>query len=570
MAGRKLCRRASAVLLAVAIVSCSDEPVAPDATGAARFDITPVASASLDTLWLGETVQLSFSLVNPAERELPHTKKTTWSSSNPAVATVDADGLVSSVDTGRTLVIAEHKNKADTVLIIVRYPPEARALWVNRFEYVANQGPVAGTANIITIMDRAVRANLNIVYWQVRGQADAYYHSTLEPCAVALCGALGRGFPTWDPLAVAVREAHARGLELHAWINVFPGWGSPNPPSPTFCSLMRPSTGGAPNHILVAHPAWAMVSNTGVRMTCANSAAAEYAYVSPGIAAVRAHTAAVAADIARRYDVDGIHLDRVRYPGTSWSYDTESLAGFQAAYGRAPTHPVNDAQWMTFRQQQVNRAVQDIFQAITAVKPRIVLSAAVWPIYNRFKWGWPSSSGLNQYLQDPRAWVAGGYLDVAVPMTYFNINSTYCSYIFNNPDWHCLLDDHLGGIDAAGRHTYISVAANRTATEMARQINLGRSKGVKGFAFYSHNTMQSGSRWSLLGDGLFSWKASVPVMPWKTNNLPLSLSSRSSRSLSTLFSVEQALDAFDVDELFKEFDEEPSVPPDELEAEPEQ
>lgn len=555
----KLCRRASAVFLAVAVVSCSDEPIAPDSASAARRDITPVASASLDTLWLGETVQLSFTLANPAGRELPHTKKTTWSSTNPAVATVNTDGLVSSVDTGRTFVIADHKSRADTVLIIVRYPPEARALWVNRFEYVANKGAVAGTANIKTIMDRAVRANLNIVYWQVRGQGDAYYYSNLEPCAVALCGALGRGFPSWDPLQVAIREAHARGLELHAWINVFPGWASPKPVNPFYCSLMRPSTGGAPQHMLIAHPNWAMVSNTGVPMTCLNSQNAEYAYVSPGIAAVRAHTAAVAADIVRRYDVDGIHLDRVRYPGTSWSYDAESQAGFVAAHGRAPTHPINDAQWMTFRQHQVNRAVQDIFQAITAAKPHVVLSAAVWPIYDRFKWGWPSSSGLNQYLQDPRAWVAGGYLDVAVPMTYFNINFTYCSYKSNNPDWACLLDDHMGGIDAAGRHTYISVAANRAPTEMAKQINLGRSKRVKGFSFYSHNTMQSGNRWALLGDGLFSWKASVPIMPWKTGGAQ-ALGSRA--SFSTFFADAVAGSAPDVGELFKEFDEEPSTPPD--------
>lgn len=563
MSAARPCSRVLAGLVVIAAMSCADDPIAPDASPGARFDITPVASASLDTLWLGETVQLSFTLANPAGRDLPHTKKSTWSSTNPAVASVDSTGFVTSVDTGRTLVIAEHKGRADTVLIVVRYPPEARALWVNRFEFSSN--PTLGPGVIRTIMDRAARANLNIVYWQVRGQGDAFYYSNLEPCAVSLCGALGRGFPSWDPLAVAIQEAHARGIELHAWINAFPGWGSPNPPSASFCALLRPSTGGAPNHMLIANPNWAMVSSTGVRMTCANSSAAEYAYVSPGIAGARQHLAAVAADIARRYDVDGIHLDRIRYPGTSWSYDSESLAGLAAQYGRAPTHPINDSQWMTFRQQQVNAAVQQVFQAITAVKPRIVLSAAVWPIYNRFKWGWPSSSGLTQYLQDPRAWVAGGYLDVAAPMTYFNINATYCSYTLNNPDWACLLDDHMGGIDAAGRHTYIAVAANRTTAEIARQITHGRSKGVKGFAFYSYNTMQSGNRWTQLGDGQFNWKASVPLMPWKSGAQMIGPSA--SRSLS-LFSEIVADDASPVDELYKEFEEEPSTPPDWVEPEP--
>src|SRR5688572_17470089 len=79
---------------------------------------------------------------------------------------------------------------------------EARALWVSRFEY-------STAASIATVMTDAKSANFNIVYFQVRGAADALYVSDLEPCSTRLCSKLG-GTPTWDPLAVAVTEAQAR------------------------------------------------------------------------------------------------------------------------------------------------------------------------------------------------------------------------------------------------------------------------------------------------------------------------------------------------------------------------
>src|SRR5215207_8727637 len=112
-------------------------------------------------------------------------------------------------------------------------------------------------------------------YFQVRGQGDAYYPSQLEPCAVSL----GNGRPSWDPLEVAVREAHARGIELHAWINAFTGWASPNPYSASYCALLKESAPGQPRHMLLAHPEWYMVSSANVVFTCANSQAYEYAYV---------------------------------------------------------------------------------------------------------------------------------------------------------------------------------------------------------------------------------------------------------------------------------------------------
>jgi uncharacterized lipoprotein YddW (UPF0748 family) len=375
---------------------------------------------------------------------------------------------------------------------------EARALWVNRFEYNSAE-------TIRTIMQKAADANFNVVYFQVRGSGDAYYRSSLEPCSVGLCGRLG-GTPSYDPLEVAVREAHARGLELHAWLNALSGWAAS---STSVCALLAESDAGNPRHMLLQHPEWKVVNQAGAAHGCPNSE--EYVYLSPGIAGVRTHLARVSADVARRYAVDGIHLDRIRYPGTSWSYDSASVR----AFGRDPRDGANAAAWTQFRRDIVNLTVKEVHDSIRAARPAAVLSAAVWGIYDD-RWGWNSSRGVSQYFQDPRAWAREGYLDVAVPMTYYNINSTLCGLA----DWACLLDDHLQGIQTnTGRHVYIGVAANipanKGAAEVIRQIEMARAKGAKGIAVYSYASADRMGLWPVLAGGVFKNKAALPLMSWR-------------------------------------------------------
>jgi uncharacterized lipoprotein YddW (UPF0748 family) len=518
--------RAPLLLAAFILTACAD--TGPTAPGSASFSqgtegLTLTASHESARVVIRDSLRLQVLVTNPAGKKIPHTRNLTWATSDASVATVDSMGLVHGVAVGEARVTVTHENGrwADTVPVTVIWPEEARALWVNRFEWGATLGPAGGTAKIIEILDRAKQANFNIVYFQVRGEGDAYYRSSLEPCTFRLCGTLGNGQPSWDPLEVAVREAHARGIELHAWLNAVTGWSSPNrgtfsspKPDSTYCARLVPSKPGSPNHMLIDHPEWAMVSSTGVVQSCLNSMREEYAYVSAGIPAVRTHLARVAADIARRYRVDGIHLDRIRYPGTSWSYDAPSLAAFQALHGRAPTSTTGDAAWSQFRRDMVNLTVKEAYDSINAARPSVVLSAAVWGIYDDL-WGWRSSRGVSQYLQDPRAWARAGYLDVAVPMTYYNTHSTYCGFA----DWACLLDDHMKGYEGSGRHLYISISPAQPATKtnamVLDQIALGRAKGIRGFAFYSYNAMNSRSLWPVLASGPFKEPASVPYQDWQ-------------------------------------------------------
>lgn len=376
---------------------------------------------------------------------------------------------------------------------------EARVLWVNRWEYRT-------AADIRRIMERAARANLNMVYFQVRGPSDAYYRSNIDPCSIRLCGRLG-GTPTWDPLEVAVAEAHARGLQLHAWINALSGWDSQKS---DFCQQLRRSDPGRPNHILVDHPEYAMHGRSGRPMACPNGE--EYVYLSPGHPAVRTRLARVAADVVRRYRVDGVHLDRIRYPGASYGWDRATVA----AFGRDPK--ADPAGWARFRRDLVSRTVHETRDSIQKVR-RVPLSAAVWPIYDRDRFGWPSSSGVDQFFQDTWGWARDGALDVAVPMAYFRVNDQPCTYLRRpgrepNPDWRCMMQDHLDGMRPTGRHVYIGIASGMPHDEIARQIRIGRERGVQGFSFYSFDNLNGRGAVPFLGDGPFREKAVVPPMPW--------------------------------------------------------
>ena len=119
---------------------------------------------------------------------------------------------------------------------------EGRAVWVTRGTFTPQQyiGNYSQQKAIIReIMKDVANANMNVVIFQVRGMADAYYNSTLEPWANRLTGRLGND-PGYDPLEYAIKEAHARGLKLHAWINVFPCWNGNSPPSHRNC-VFHPS-----------------------------------------------------------------------------------------------------------------------------------------------------------------------------------------------------------------------------------------------------------------------------------------------------------------------------------------
>jgi len=163
---------------------------------------------------------------------------------------------------------------------------EARAIWMSRFDYAFGRTAEQSRNYIRSYFEQARKSNFNIIYFQVRGNADALYHSAYEPWSKILTGTLGAD-PGWDPLQFAIDRAREQGLELHAWINTFPAWRSGE----------KPPTASIPEHPYRAHPEWVVCDSSGKPM----NPKIGYITFSPGIPEVQQHIQKVLADIVGNY-----------------------------------------------------------------------------------------------------------------------------------------------------------------------------------------------------------------------------------------------------------------------------
>ncbi len=350
---------------------------------------------------------------------------------------------------------------------------ETRALWVSRFEYSSPEG-------VARIMQQAGEGGFNLVYFQVRGRADAFYRSSYEPWAANLSGTLGKD-PGWDPLKIAVEEAGRWGMEVHAWINAFTGWAGTTPPPVS-----------EPLHVFLEHPGWVMVDESGSPMPYQSGSR----WMSPGHPGVRTRLAMVAADIARRYEVGGIHLDFIRYPDSDYSYDLPSLAAFDSARSQEPALGFDE-----MRRRFVTQAVREVRDSLKAVDSNADLSAAVWGIY-RDNLGWPGvSTGFGSVLQDPRAWDREGIVDALVPMVYWTITPTYGDRL----DFAYLADDHASAINQpAFIGMYVPGMDGRA---LAQHVERARMAGADGVSVFSYSALEDEGLWGSLRTLAFFWPA---------------------------------------------------------------
>jgi len=359
---------------------------------------------------------------------------------------------------------------------------EMRGIWVTRWDY-------SSAADVTEIIQEISEWGFNAVFFQVRGTADAYYHSNIEPWSKDLSGTLGQD-PGWDPLAVAIDEAHARELELHAWINTFPAW-----------SGTTPVPASDPPHVLYAHPEWRVVDSSGQPQAFNNS----YTFLSPGIPGVQDHIVAVVVDIAKNYPVDGIHFDYIRYPGPQYSHDSWTLEAFDKAKEDIP-----GLIWGNFQRDLLSSLVAKAYGAIVTTAPSIKVTSAVWGIYkDEFKWG-GTSQGYYDYYQDSHAWVASGSMDAICPMIYWPLTDPKGGWT----DFATLADHHLAG--AGSRHVYLGMKSDQPAfEEIEAEINYVREMPAPGFVMFAYSTVLSKGYGPLLKQTVLASPAPLPAMPWK-------------------------------------------------------
>ncbi|MBL8314882.1 MAG: family 10 glycosylhydrolase [Rubrivivax sp.] len=286
-------------------------------------------------------------------------------------------------------------------------PREFRGVWVAtvaNIDWPSKPG-LSGAAQrdeAIALLDRARSIGLNAVVLQVRPAADAIYPSTLEPWSEYLSGEQGRapqlaGEPAWDPLAFWVHEAHRRGLELHAWLNPY---------------RARHSTAQSP--LAAAH--------IGVRRPALVKAYGDMLWMDPGEPEAAAHTLAVVADVVRRYDVDGVHIDDYFYPYPVKVGEAElpfpddrAYAGHLLAGGALARDD--------WRRANVNSLVEKLRQTVQAIKPQVRVGISPFGL-GRPDRRPPGVSGFSQYdklYADVEGWLHNGWLDYLAPQLYWPI-----------------------------------------------------------------------------------------------------------------------------------------------------
>jgi uncharacterized lipoprotein YddW (UPF0748 family) len=284
-------------------------------------------------------------------------------------------------------------------------------------------------------LDLAARLRLKAVFLQVRPAADAFWPSRYAPWSRYLTGRQGQN-PGWDPLGTAVREAHARGLQLHAWCNPYRVLKGSTDPS-----------GLAPSHPALLHPDWVLPY-------------AGSLYFDPGNPEVRAHVAAAVTEPLAAYPLDGLHFDDYFYPYPSGGRDFPDQASYQGYLDSAPDRPLALGDW---RRANTEALVREVRARVRAARPRAAFGVSpfgVWRNSSVDPAGSRTSAGVQCYddlYADVRGWVRRGLLDYVAPQLYWPIG-------FAPADYAVLVDWWSRQVRGTATRLYVGEAAYKVGT----------------------------------------------------------------------------------------------------------
>jgi len=281
---------------------------------------------------------------------------------------------------------------------------EFRGAWIQtvngQFQGMSREAMQANLTNQLNVLKKC---GVNAIIFQVRCEGDALYQSSYEPWSHFLTGQQGKvPSPFWDPLEWMVNECHKRGMELHAWINPY-----------------RAKTKGtkelATSHPYIKHPE-RFFEYDGLYL------------FDPGLHENRKYICSIAADIVRRYDVDGLHIDDYFYPYPVAGLKIPDERTYQA--NRNGISNIED-----WRRYNVNLFIEMLHDSIQAVKPWVKFGVSPFGIYHNTKTGsnLPGSDtkGLQNYddlYADVLYWINKGWVDYIVPQLYWEIGHKSADY----------------------------------------------------------------------------------------------------------------------------------------------
>lgn len=351
-------------------------------------------------------------------------------------------------------------------------PPEVRALWVDAFG-----AGIRTPEEAEELVLEARRANLNLLFVQVRRRGDALYARGFEPPLD-----VPAFDPRFDALEHVVRAAHREGLEVHAWVNAMPVWRNEPPPCDARHLFNRHGPGAAGEEM------WLTTAPDGATLFPVGT------FLDPGHPAVQEYLPRVYANLVREYDLDGIHFDYIRYPetegtpgrGSAVGYNPAALERFRKATGRTDAPEPGDEAFTAWRRRQVSAVVRRVFLEAKEAKPGLVVSASVIP------WGAPPSgeddfadaAPMQRVFQDWHGWLKEGILDLAVPMNYARETDDRVRGWFDG--WIAWESRHAHGrAIAVGLGGYRN-SPDDTLAQLSRVRGLARGEGPAGVSLFSY------------------------------------------------------------------------------------
>ena len=315
------------------------------------------------------------------------------------------------------------------------------------------------------ILDRLQKANINTVLLQTRIRATTIYPSQYEPWDGCLSGFPGKS-PGYDALQFAIDECHKRGMEVHAWVVTIPvgKWNSYG------CRQLRK------------------------RFPRLIKRIDQDGYMDPEAPQTGCYLADMCREIVQRYDVDGIHLDYIRYPET-WKF---RIGKDQA-------------------RSNITRIVEKIHQAVKQEKPWVKMSCSPIGKFDDLSRYW--SHGWNAYTkvaQDAQAWLKDGLMDELFPMMYFRGDQFFPFAI----DWK---EHSYGKIIAPGLGIYFldPKEGKWNISDITSELYHLRNIG-EGHAFFRNKFLLDNHQgvYDFVTAHFNRYPALVPPMTWESNKRP--------------------------------------------------
>jgi len=292
---------------------------------------------------------------------------------------------------------------------------EARGMWIQA-------SFIRDPKNVEKIVQSTKSHNFNLLIVQCVVGGYAYYDSKILPKSDYI-----RKYKDYDPLREFIRLCHKNNIQVHAWVNTYVIWSSEEPPK-------------APNHVLNLHPDWTLIDDRGIPMSGYTrrdwlSRGVEGIYLNPRLDSVKDYLTSIFLEIVSNYDVDGVHFDFVRFPGTKYGYSDIERQYFidlheswdpallpDNSRSHAPERDLHrgfspyDAWtryynliWNSERAHAVTELVSRVYNEVKRIKPNVIVSAAVFAhAGTAFYW-------VQQVWQ---TWPQLGIIDLLIPMAY--------------------------------------------------------------------------------------------------------------------------------------------------------